>query len=212
MAEKRISEYTALTSVADGDELTIVDKSDTSMSEGGTNKKVTRKYLLGNKSLPSGDFIGTEKILDEDDMASDSETDVASQQSIKAYVLSVLNSMYPVGSIYVNASVSTNPATLLGFGTWTAFGAGRVMVGLDSGQTEFDTLGETGGSKTHTLTVDEMPEHSHSYTSSATIATGDYISRGEVATSTRSTDSSGGGEAHNNLQPYIVVYMWKRTE
>ena len=64
---------------------------------------------------------------------------------------------YPVGSIYINASVATNPATLLGFGTWAAFGAGRVMVGLDAGQTEFDTAEETGGAKTHTLTTGELP-------------------------------------------------------
>jgi hypothetical protein len=54
--------------------------------------------------------------------------------------------LYPVGSIYINATSSTNPATLLGFGTWTAFGAGRVMVGLDAGNTLFDTAEETGGS------------------------------------------------------------------
>jgi hypothetical protein len=81
------------------------------------------------------------------------------QIATTAFVTAALQAVYPVGSIYVNAAVSTNPATLLGFGTWTAFGAGRVMVGFNSSDTLFDTLEETGGSKnsivvshTHTLT------------------------------------------------------------
>ena len=73
----------------------------------------------------------------------------------------ILQAVYPVGSIYVNASVDTNPATLLGFGTWIAFGEGRVMVGQDTGDTDFDTLGETRGAKTHTLTTGEIPAHTH---------------------------------------------------
>jgi hypothetical protein len=72
-----------------------------------------------------------------------------------------LSVLYPVGSVYINAAVSTNPGTLLGFGTWAAFGAGRVLVGLDAGDVDFDTVEETGGAKTHTLTVDEMPSHTH---------------------------------------------------
>lgn len=65
--------------------------------------------------------------------------------------------MYPVGSIYTNADVATNPATLLGFGTWAQYGSGRVLVGQNSGDPEFDTLGETGGAKTHTLTLAQIP-------------------------------------------------------
>lgn len=68
---------------------------------------------------------------------------------------------YPIGSIYINASVATNPATLLGFGTWEAFAAGRVMVGINAADTAFDTLEETGGTKTETLTVAQMPSHKH---------------------------------------------------
>jgi hypothetical protein len=72
------------------------------------------------------------------------------QQEITANVPD-LSTLYPVGSVYINASVSTNPGTLLGFGTWAAFGAGRVLVGLDAGDVDFDTVEETGGAKTHTL-------------------------------------------------------------
>ncbi len=130
--------------------------------------------------------------------------------------LITLADVYPVGSIYINAAVATNPGTLLGFGTWVAFGAGRVMVGIDASQTEFDTLEETGGAKTHTLTVSEIPAHSHNQpagilpppnSNDVDVTGGNARTLGNNV----STDNTGGGQAHNNLQPYIVVYMWKRT-
>ena len=71
-----------------------------------------------------------------------------------------ISGAWPVGSVFTSL-VATNPASLLGFGTWQAFGAGRVLVGIDAGQTEFDTVRETGGAKTHTLTTSEMPVHTH---------------------------------------------------
>ena len=130
----------------------------------------------------------------------------------------IFEKIYPVGSIYINASVSTNPGTLLGFGTWAAFGAGRVMVGLNSGDTDFDTAEETGGAKTHTLTTNEMPSHTHggiypsgsrgSFTEAFDV---DNPQDGFDKGNEKFTTSTGGGAAHNNLQPYIVVYMWKRT-
>jgi hypothetical protein len=130
---------------------------------------------------------------------------------------------YPVGSIYMNASDSTDPSVLLGFGTWAAFGAGRVPVGIDPSDADFDTAEETGGAKTHTLTKQEIPPHTHSYvkTDSTSNANG-YDTNTTAKAVTGSTETGGGnigensdgtGNAspHNNLQPYIVVYMWKRT-
>lgn len=136
--------------------------------------------------------------------------------TLTASGLITLADVYPVGSIYINASVATNPATLLGFGTWAAFGAGRVMVGIDSTQTEFDAAEETGGAKTHTLTVSELPAHNHNNAagiSPAPNANDVDITGGNGRTidDNVTTDNTGGGQAHNNLQPYIVVYMWKRT-
>jgi len=124
----------------------------------------------------------------------------------------VLEKVYPVGSIYINATSATNPATLLGFGTWVAFGAGKVIVGLDSSDTDFDTAEETGGAKTHTLSISEIPSHTHSLsTSDNPGGTGAIEVAGGAPTSTQTTQATGGGGAHNNLQPYIVAYMWKRT-
>ena len=131
--------------------------------------------------------------------------------------------VYPVGSIYINAAVATNPGTLLGFGTWVAFGTGRTMVGIDASQTEFDTLEETGGAKTHQLTQAELPSHQHDqgYGADQTprhgITTGlssvriDNDGNAFNSTTAARTSSVGSDTAHNNLQPYIVVYMWKRT-
>jgi hypothetical protein len=133
--------------------------------------------------------------------------------------------LYPVGSIYTNASSSTNPATLLGFGTWTAFGAGRVMVGFDSGNTLFDTAEETGGSAdaivvSHTHTATDSG-HTHSISGKVGYTSGDSIAmRADLSGTTKTTDAgyanisvstTGSSGTNANYQPYITVYMWKRT-
>jgi len=119
--------------------------------------------------------------------------------------------VYPVGSIYFNAAVATNPNTLLGFGTWAAYGGGRVMVGVHSSGT-FDGLNETGGAETHTLTTAEIPAHTHTYGKSTTTENMSiHDITGLRGAATANTGSTGGGDAHNNIQPYITVYMWKRT-
>lgn len=139
--------------------------------------------------------------------------DVSASVTKKITVGGLLALLHPVGSLYMNANVSTNPGTLLGFGTWAAFGAGRVPVGIDATQTEFDVAEETGGAKTHTLTIAEMPSHNHAAGIRDTDDGGsDGFVRGTAAADqTGQIRNTGGGGAHNNLQPYIVVYMWKRT-
>ena len=119
------------------------------------------------------------------------------------------SALYPVGMI-VEFKVATNPSTLFGFGTWAAFGTGRVTVAIDAGQTEFDTVEETGGAKTHTLITAEMPAHTHTIP----FQNGDQDgsgSDGALNGGSTTSGSTGGGGAHNNLQPYIVVYRWVRT-
>ena len=119
--------------------------------------------------------------------------------------------VYPVGSIYTNMAVATNPASLLGMGTWVAFGEGRVLVGKASSGT-FDTLVATGGAETHTLSTGELPAHTHTVDKyNASGGSGEGVQTAGNVTGTTTSNSTGGGGAHNNLQPYIVVYMWKRT-
>jgi microcystin-dependent protein len=117
--------------------------------------------------------------------------------------------LMPVGTIYTSG-VSTNPATLFGFGTWTAI-AGRVIVGIDATQTEFDTAGETGGAKTHALTSGENGPHSHPIATATAVNAGGDVGDRKWPSSGDNTGSSGSGTPHNNLQPYIVKYIWERT-
>jgi len=140
--------------------------------------------------------------------------------------------VWPVGSIYLSV-LSTNPATYFG-GTWTAISAGRVLVGVDDTQTEFDTAEETGGAKTHVLSESEMPTHTHvqdphqhgfttlrgggtgaQSTAFSGIATGVDNSSTPTAMQTNAVaavnQATGGGLAHNNLQPYLTCYIWKRV-
>lgn len=184
---------------------------------------------------------------------------------------------FPVGSVFIGV-VSTNPGTLLGYGTWLAFGAGKVLVGLDSGDTDFDTVEETGGAKTKAISahsgaaVADHAAHTHSYTEvlnhthnvnitdpghthltqryptstgassgftidtsmSGTLADNTLPTKSNTTGITATTSNPAGGvasgttgnpsatlthsvtqpSAHTDLnvvQPYIVVYMWKRT-
>ena len=151
----------------------------------------------------------------------------------------LINAIYPVGSIYMSVS-PTNPSSIFG-GTWVAWGAGRVPVGVASGDANFGSVEKTGGEKTHTLTIEETPAHYHVpsrgeyndsnfyFTINATLGTEEVARRGVASSSSASggyamtstnsnyiydapqTNTVGGGAAHNNIQPYITCYMWKRT-
>jgi len=164
-------------------------------------------------------------------------TRVATTAFVKTAIDTAIQLLYPVGSVYTS-TVSTNPNTLFGFGTWTAFGAGRVMIGNGGGFTAGDTGGSADAvvvSHTHTATSTSAststvtdPGHSHTYNSSgidgsidgsgsssrltgntSSATTGISVS---TATTTSTTNASTGVSGTNaNLQPYVVVYMWTRT-
>lgn len=166
------------------------------------------------------------------------------QVSTTAFVQAALQAIYPVGTVYTNAANTANPSTLFGFGTWEEIGAGRVLVGQNTSDTLFDTLGETGGSKdaivvSHTHTVQSGgehahtindPGHSHTFSAYNTLGQGGNEvnvldgphSKGTSNSTTGITINSTGSHTHAmnsvgesgtnaNLQPYIVVKMWKRT-
>ena len=150
---------------------------------------------------------------------------------------SFLDKIYPIGSIYTNATNSTNPGTLLGFGTWTAFGAGRMMLGFGEGTdtrgdtVNFNSVGDTSGEYQHVLTAGEsgLQNHTHAFQITGDSTPDSGTTGGIMVSGTGSTqsgvigsptDSTGqqiggttpvSGSAHNNMPPYIVVYMWKRT-
>ena len=190
-----------------------------------TKADLASPTFTGTPSLPTGTTGVTQSF-------GNSTTALATT----AFVQAAMAAMYPVGSIYTNASSSTNPGTLFGFGTWTAFGAGRVMVGFDAGNSLFDTAEETGGSAdaivvshTHTATsTSTVTDSGHIHTTpgfgfgsgavfangggnpTANVSTASATTGITVATST--TNSSTGSSGTNaNYQPYITVFMWKRT-
>lgn len=129
-------------------------------------------------------------------------------------ISTVVDLLYPVGTIYISVS-STNPGLTMG-GTWVSFGAGKTLVGVDSGDADFNASNKTGGEKTHTLTIDEMPSHNHNILrprwSTAAGANAVYGSNGTGTGSNRDPEAfSGGDQPHNNMPPYITTYMWKRV-
>lgn len=113
------------------------------------------------------------------------------------------NPFFPVGSIYMSIN-STNPSTYFG-GVWERWGHGRAVVGLNEGDGDFNTPEKTGGSKTHTLSLGELPTTTYVDSQVSTL----------VSTSSSGNwwlnNRGGGNQPHNNLQPYISCYMWKRT-
>jgi hypothetical protein len=113
---------------------------------------------------------------------------------------------FPIGSVFI-AVVSTNPATLLGYGTWSAFGAGKVLVGIDAGDADFDTAEETGGSKTANLAHTHALDHSHSVVAD-NLRTGGGVTVGSVSFSGASDSKL--SATQSVVQPYIVCYFWKR--
>lgn len=134
---------------------------------------------------------------------------------IASMILEDNKKKYYIGKIIMDTA-NVNPATYLGFGTWTLWGSGRVPVGVDLDDTDFNEVEKTGGEKTHTLTVDEMPSHNHPFPISGGTETGSYIDYqyGEGKRTYSGTDivgAYGGNMPHNNMQPYITCYMWKRT-
>lgn len=193
-----------------------------------TKADTTSPTFTGSPVLPTGTTAVTQSF-------GNSTTAIATT----AFVQAAMAALFPVGAIYT-AVVSTNPGTLLGFGTWSAFGAGRTLVGLDAGNALFDTAEETGGSAdaivvshTHTATSTVTdPTHIHAGLSNgqyvnetggpyeAQAAAGNYGRNAPLVTTVAAstgvtvatTNASAGSSGTNaNYQPFITVYMWKRT-
>lgn len=132
-------------------------------------------------------------------------------RAVPAQLQSILDYIYPVGSIYMSYS-HNDPASMFG-GTWVRLSGGFLWASQAG-----DTIGQTGGEKTHTLTVNELPVHTHTVAVANTASgsnTASNMARYNSNTSsyigTVTSNSTGGGAAHNNMPPYIQVSIWRRT-
>jgi hypothetical protein len=198
-----------------------------SASVGGSAVASAARWTTARTLSLSGDVSGAVSITGANNVslscvvANNSHTHtIANISSLQATLNSMVAStntkptllqIYPVGCIYTSVT-STNPGSLFG-GSWVAFGAGRVLVGIDGSQSEFDSVNETGGAKTHTLSVSEIPAHTHTYEWENSGGSGysPGAANGDSSLYSKTSGSTGGGAAHNNLQPYVVVYMFRRT-
>ena len=137
---------------------------------------------------------------------SDTERMAARNSNMQYFLNDFWDKIYPIGSIYISAE-STSPANLFG-GTWEQI---KDTFLLAAGNTY--TAGATGGEATHTLTVSEMPSHYHNSQGWLRIvgeSTGNAVLLSDGTDTDRHTLSTGGGQPHNNMPPYLAVYVWKR--
>lgn len=156
------------------------------------------KQIVGNQEIIKNNVKYLEDLIGKD---------YVSEFVKKMYLL-----MHPVGSIVIETT-GINPQTIYG-GTWVSWGSGKVPVGVDALDTDFGESEKTGGEKIHKLTIDEIPKHSHEYYSpivQQVQATNTGTTYGNYNKAYKiGTTSAGGDGAHNNLQPYITCFMWKR--
>ena len=207
--DEAISTLVGDTPVAEQINVAVADagvlKIDTTDAEAGTANLINADTVGG---LPANSFV-----LDTEFNTYKSEI-LSGMNELESNVTTnymprtdMLNFVYPVGSIYMSVN-SASPASLFG-GTWEQL-KDRFLLGAGSTY----SAGSTGGAATVKLTTSQIPEHNHTvYSRSVYSSGGNYIALCNEGNSTGSyvTGSKGGGEAHNNMPPYLVVYMWKRV-
>jgi hypothetical protein len=220
MASKQTQNLTELTSVdTANDKIPIYDASDPTELKFATPNNIA--------PVPGSATTTTAGIVE---LATDAETTTGTdttRATTPSNILAVMKLLNPVGTIR-EFNVSTNPGTLLGFGTWVAHGTGKVTIAIDSGDATMDTVDETGGAKTidisHTHTG---PSHTHTYSGTTSTYTADVPTGGSSGankggthshTYSGTTDANGTGNTGTSgsatqsiMNPFIVVYRWVRT-
>lgn len=179
----------------------------------------TTKYPIDIRKAGKGIAFG--KVAETDNLADfDFKTRFRNGIELKTPggIKSFLDAIYPVGSIYMSVK-STNPGTLFG-GTWVAIAQGRCLVGVGTNkdannESKTFTVRQTGGEYNHTLVLNEIPKHNHSGRTANGWGSLDwgynFTYTNTAAWNGDGTESVGGGQKHNNIPPYLAVYMWERT-
>ena len=229
------SDKTKLDGIATGANKTIVDSALSSTSTNPVQNKVVNTELGKKLSLSGGTMKGALttkgiKLTSGTDYGDTLPSNPATNQLFfqTAGTNFVLDNVYPIGSIYMNVN-STNPGTLFG-GTWEQI-QGKFLLGMSSSY----PAGSQGGEASHTLTTEEMPSHGHNPANEAgyygfitnskkAFSIGDmgsqsgsgryypYASAAFDISRNTLTGTTGGGNSHNNMPPYLAVYVWKRTD
>ena len=228
------SDKTKLDGIATGANKTIVDSALSSTSTNPVQNKAVNTALGKKLSLSGGTMTGALttkgiKLTSGTDYGATLPSNPATNQLFfqTAGTNFVLDNVYPIGSIYMNVN-STNPGTLFG-GTWEQI-QGRFLLGMSSSY----PAGSQGGEASHTLTTEEMPSHGHNpanepgyygfiTNSKKAFTVGDmgsqsgsgryypYASEAFDISRNTMTGTTGGGNPHNNMPPYLSIYIWKRT-
>lgn len=228
------SDKTKLDGIATGANKTIVDSALSSTSINPVQNKVVNTELGKKLSLSGGTMTGALttkgiKLTSGTDYGDTLPSNPAVNQLFfqTAGTNFVLDNVYPIGSIYMNVN-STNPGTLFG-GTWEQI-QGKFLLGMSSSY----PAGSQGGEASHTLTTEEMPSHGHNPANEAgyygfitnskkAFSIGDmgsqsgsgryypYASAAFDISRNTLTGTTGGGKSHNNMPPYLSIYIWKRT-
>jgi len=224
----------------------------TNKSIDSDNNTITNIVNADIKSSAGLEFSKMENLTASRALVSDSNGDVSVSavtatelgyldgvtSAIQTQLNNITDIVHPIGSIFQtvhNYADSAAVVAAIGGTTWVRFGEGKVMVGYDASDTDFDTSEETGGAKTHTLTEAELPAHRHFLfrnvgvgnigDTTASLSAAHFYADGSQSYRIRKSSATnaflepditlsgqtGSGSAHNNLQPYVVVYMWKRT-
>jgi len=224
----------------------------TNKSIDSDNNTITNIVNADIKSSAGLEFSKMENLTASRALVSDSNGDVSVSavtatelgyldgvtSAIQTQLNNIADIAHPIGSIFQtvhNYADSAAVVAAIGGTTWVRFAEGKVMVGYDASDTDFDTSEETGGAKTHTLTEAELPAHRHFLfrnvgvgnigDTTASLSAAHFYADGSQSYRIRKSSATnaflepditlsgqtGSGSAHNNLQPYVVVYMWKRT-
>lgn len=227
------SDKTKLDGIATGANKTVVDTTLSSTSTNPVQNKVVNTELGKKLSLSGGTMTGALttkgiKLTSGTDYGATLPSNPATNQLFfqTAGTNFVLDNVYPIGSIYMNVN-STNPERLFG-GTWEQI-QGKFLLGMSSSY----PAGSQGGEASHTLTTDEMPSHGHNPANEAgyygfitnskkAFSIGDmgsqsgsgryypYASAAFDISRNTLTGTTGGGKSHNNMPPYLSIYIWKR--